>query len=153
MASVTKSVGISIVLAGVAVALLAGCVIGGRPTSLTPVTPAAATAPPSETAVPGGAPTPVELDIAGVRVTCGLLGEADCRGVVSALGSIADGATDAEIGAPVCDGRVCPTAPPANLVVGVILRWGEGDLTKILTCLRQAPSGAFHCERAPVDLG
>jgi hypothetical protein len=137
----------------IVLALLAGCATAGGSVSLTPVTPAAATASPVLTAVPGGSPVPVALNISGLRVTCGILGETDCRGVVSAFGSIADGATDAEIGAPVCDGRVCPTAPPADLVVGVILRWGEGDLTKILTCLRLTPSAAFRCEQAPVDLG
>ena len=93
------------------------------------------------------------LTIAGLKVDCGTLGEADCRGVVAAFGSIAAGATDVTIGPPVCDGVLCPTAPPADLVVGVLLRWGVGDLSKVLTCLRRSHADAFHCERAPVDLG
>jgi hypothetical protein len=97
--------------------------------------------------------SPLSLQIAGLAISCGPLGEAECRSVVSAFGSLAKGATAAQIGAPACDGQNCQTPPPSDLVVGVVVRWGEGDLSKVLTCTRATPGAAIRCERAPVDLG
>lgn len=145
------------VIGALVVIVLAGCGGGAHSSlapSLTPSLPASlATATPALTAVPGGSPSPHLLRVAGITVNCGTLVEFDCRGVVSAFGAIADGATNAEIGGPICDGKGCPTALPADLVVGVILRWGEGDLTKVLTCIRATRADDFQCERAPIDLG
>jgi hypothetical protein len=121
-----------------------------------------ATQPPPATETPALTPVPrpdlspsrASLLISGLAVTCGPLVEADCREVVAAFGSIARGATEAEVGGPICDGRLCPAPPPDDLTVGVVLRFGEGDLTMLLTCVRPATeSTPFTCERAPVDLG
>jgi hypothetical protein len=96
---------------------------------------------------------PSTLDISGMRVSCGTLAEADCRALVAAFGELAAGATDAGIGDPTCDGSPCSSATLGNVEIEVLLRWGEGDLKKILTCRRPAPSDPFTCERAPIDLG
>jgi hypothetical protein len=98
-------------------------------------------------------PVPSALDISGMQVRCGTLAEADCRALVPAFGEIATGATEAAIGEPTCDDSPCSSATPVGLQIEVTLRWGEGDLKKILTCRRAAPTDPFTCERAPIDLG
>ena len=98
-------------------------------------------------------PVPSALDISGMQVRCGTLAEADCRALVAAFGETAAGATDAGVGEPTCDGVACSSAQRTNLEIDVTLRWGEGDLKKILKCRRPGPSDPFTCERAPIDLG
>ena len=133
--------------------LIAGCAVAPAPSPGSP----AATASPELTAVPGTpvllSPVPSTLEIAGMRVRCGTLAEADCRALVAAFGEIAAGATDAGISDPTCDGSPCSSSTLGNVEIEVLLRWGEGDLKKILTCRRPAPSDPFTCERAPIDLG
>jgi hypothetical protein len=141
-------------LIGVLVAaLIAGCAVGPAPAPSARPTPTSA----ELTAVPGTpAPEsafPSTLEISGIQVRCNSLGEPDCRAVVEAFGEIAAGATDAGIDQVPCDDPACPSATPGAMVVQVILRWGEGDLKKILRCVRSAASQAFACVRSAIDLG
>jgi hypothetical protein len=137
--------------------LIAGCAVAPAPSPSVPTATVSAPSTPELTDVPGTpvllSPVPSTIDISGMQVRCGTLAEADCRALVAAFGELAAGATDADIGEPTCDDSPCSSETPANLEVGVTLRWGEGDLKKILTCRRPAPSDPFTCERAPIDLG
>jgi hypothetical protein len=137
--------------------LMAGCVVAPPPRPSDQTATASAPSTPALTAVPGTpvllSPVPSALDISGMQVRCGTLAEADCRALVAAFGEIATGATEAAIGEPTCDDSPCSSATPVGLQIEVTLRWGEGDLKKILTCRRAAPTDPFTCERAPIDLG
>jgi hypothetical protein len=134
-------------------ALIAGCAVGPAPAPSARPTPTST----ELTAVPGTpAPesaVPSTLEISGIRVRCNSLGEPDCRAVVEAFGEIATAATDAGIDQVPCDDPACPSTTPGAMVVQVILRWGEGDLKKILRCERSAASEAFACVRSAIDLG
>jgi hypothetical protein len=134
------------------VGLAAGCA-----TATPTLAPAGSGAPSpvlAPTRVPGGpSASPTALVIAGLDVDCGPLAEPDCRAAVAAFGPIALGATKAEFGGSVCEGNACPSVGVGALDASVILRWGEGDLTKILTCTRSGAIGTVVCERAPLDLG
>jgi hypothetical protein len=107
------------------------------------------------TVVPGGlgSSSPGHIVIRGLEVECGPLAETDCRALVAAFGSIADGATRAEVGASACAVEPCESGAAGAIDATVVLRWSEGDLTKILTCVRAAAANDLVCERAPVDLG
>jgi hypothetical protein len=134
-------------------ALSAGC--SGAPTTSAAADGDGAATALVPTAVPGAvaSSSPGRLVISGLEIACGPLTETDCRALVASLGSIADGASTAEVGASPCRVEPCPSGAAGAINAMVVLRWGEGDLKKILTCARAAAAGDVICSRAPVDLG
>jgi hypothetical protein len=87
--------------------------------------------------------TPVED--ARIRIDCGLLAATQCRAVMEAIGDVADN-VNADILPTTCGAVVCASEPPSTFAVSVVLRSGEGDPTRVLTCVRRAPPDPVSCD-------
>jgi hypothetical protein len=87
----------------------------------------------------------VPVDTAPIRIDCGLLGATECRGVMEAIVEVADN-VNAVVLPSVGSGVACASGPPSTFVVSVVLRSGEGDPTRVLTCVRRSSSESVRCE-------